>query len=180
MTIFLNLLLRPCTLSFLKISLNQWRLAYWNWKLHLAFASLSKSMNRIYYLIGINQNWFQPIHQFFPFFLKNILYHRVYVKPVMHSCCNSMINCDRKMKRYYFYCNYSYFMTLVHMYSAGRNVWGGFPSLISKNLWLIFMGMKPKKKFQTQKIWLVLGSVELIDVKGIDVDQLIWSWGCPA
>ena len=44
MTIFLNLLLRPCTLSFLKISLNQWRLAYRNWKLNLVFASLSKSL----------------------------------------------------------------------------------------------------------------------------------------
>ena len=40
MTIFLNLLLRPCLLSFLKIWLNQW----WNWKLHLVFASHSKSL----------------------------------------------------------------------------------------------------------------------------------------
>ena len=51
MTIFLNLLLRPCKLSFLKISLNQWRLDYRNWKLHLVFASLSKSLMTWQHLI---------------------------------------------------------------------------------------------------------------------------------
>ena len=40
----MNLLLRPSTLSFLKILLNQWCLAHRNWKLHLVFASLSKSL----------------------------------------------------------------------------------------------------------------------------------------
>ena len=49
----MNLLLRPCTLSFLKISLNQWCLAYRNWKLHLVFASLSKSLTTWPHLIHI-------------------------------------------------------------------------------------------------------------------------------
>ena len=30
------------------------------------------------HMIGINQNWFHPIGQFFPLFLKNILYHRFF------------------------------------------------------------------------------------------------------
>ena len=54
LTTFTNLLLRPCTLSFLKISLNQWRLAYRNWKLHLVFASLSKSLTTWLHLLNTN------------------------------------------------------------------------------------------------------------------------------
>jgi hypothetical protein len=68
------------------------------------------------------------------------------------------------------------------------------PFLISKNLWLIFMEMKQKKikmadskKLSFLKLpilnmflgnfhGLVLGLVELIDAKGIDVVQPIW--GC--
>ena len=49
------------------------------------------------------------------------------------------------------------------------------PSLLAKKLWLVFMGMEQKKiswKFQR----LVLGLVELIDAKGVDVAQ---STGCP-
>ena len=79
------------------------------------------------------------------------------------------------------------------------------PSLLSYKCWLISMGMKQKKKkkfakkiskWPTQKNWvfqpppkaeqflpkfhgLVLGLVGLIDAKGIDVAQCIWSWGCP-
>ena len=78
------------------------------------------------------------------------------------------------------------------------------PSILTQNLWLIIMGMKQKKiqknskkkfkmadskklsfsklpilknifcKFQR----LVLGLVGLIDAKGIDVAQPIWSWDC--
>ena len=43
-TTFMYLLLRPCILSFFQILYNQWRLDYWNWKLCLVFASLSKSL----------------------------------------------------------------------------------------------------------------------------------------
>ena len=77
------------------------------------------------------------------------------------------------------------------------------PSILTHNLWLIFTGMKQffflkKKKNQNGRLkkrsffkiansqyflWkfheLVLGLVKLIDVKGIDVAQLIWPWGCP-
>ena len=34
-------------------------------------------------------------------------------------------------------------------------------------------------KFPWKFYGLVLGLVELIDAKGIDMAQLIWSWGCP-
>ena len=71
------------------------------------------------------------------------------------------------------------------------------PSLLPKNLWLLFMGFSKKNpKWPTQKNYvfqnrqfsiffsqnwagLVLGSVELIDAKGINVTQPIWSSGCP-
>ena len=78
------------------------------------------------------------------------------------------------------------------------------PSLLTNKLWLIFMGKKHffflflKKKFKIAdskkvhfskspilKIFLwkfhgsVLGLVELIDAKGIDLSQPIWLWGCP-
>ena len=70
-------------------------------------------------------------------------------------------------------------------------------SLLSYKCWLIFLGWSKKKikmadskklRFSTPPIlnifsWkfygLVLGSVELIDAKGIDVAQPIWSSGCP-
>ena len=46
------------------------------------------------------------------------------------------------------------------------------------------MGKKQKKIFeiffQNAKFeGLVLGLVGLIDAKGVDVAQPIWSWGCP-
>ena len=77
------------------------------------------------------------------------------------------------------------------------------PSLLTNKLWLVFMGMKQFffSKFRKIKmadsrkvhfsklpildifLWkfhgLVLGLVGLIDAKGIDVAQPIWSWGCP-
>ena len=64
MTTFMTLLLRPLTLSFLKISKNQWRLAYRNLKLHLVFALQTKSLmtwpqlihTYIFILLAINQH----------------------------------------------------------------------------------------------------------------------------
>ena len=77
-----------------------------------------------------------------------------------------------------------------------RNIENWVPTILTHNLWLIFMGMRQKiqngrlKKghFSTLSIlniflWKfhgsVLGLVELIDAKGIDGAQPIWSWGCP-
>ena len=68
------------------------------------------------------------------------------------------------------------------------------PTFLPKNLWLIFMGMKQNgqlKKTEFFKITnsqyflrkfqrLVLGLVGLIDAKGIDLAQPIWSWGSAA
>ena len=77
------------------------------------------------------------------------------------------------------------------------------PSLLHYKFWMIFMGMKQKKKFEKKKFkmadskklsfstspkaeqfppkfhGLVLGLVGLIDAKGNDVAQPIWPWGCP-
>ena len=76
------------------------------------------------------------------------------------------------------------------------------PSLLPKKLWLLFMGMKQKKKLKKRiqngrlkkphfakwsilnnvlPNWAgwVLGLVGLIDTKGIDLAQPIWPWGCP-
>ena len=71
------------------------------------------------------------------------------------------------------------------------------PSLRTNKLWHVFMGMmqkrikmanSKKKSFSSLSnsqyfLWkfygLVLGLVELIGAKGIDVAQPIWSWGCP-
>ena len=69
------------------------------------------------------------------------------------------------------------------------------PSLLLKNLRLLFMGFSNSKTvdskknvFQNHQLsifflqnWagLIFGSVELIDTKGINVAQWIWSSGCP-
>ena len=76
------------------------------------------------------------------------------------------------------------------------------PSLLTNKFWLIFMGKKQKiifffekknSKWPTQKKcifqkrpffcenfmdWSFLGLVGLIDMKGIDLSQPIWLWGC--
>ena len=68
-------------------------------------------------LIGINQNWFQPILHFFLPSSWKIFYIIAFMSSLfMHSSCNSMINCDRKMKRCYFYCNYKYLLHDLGMY----------------------------------------------------------------
>ena len=80
--------------------------------------------------------------------------------------------------------------TVLHIYTQ-LLFWAGNqgnhqnfdPSLLAKKLWLILMGMKPKKNSKmadSKKLsLLVLRLVGLIDAKGIDVVKPIWSWGCP-
>ena len=85
-----------------------------------------------------------------------------------------------------------------------HNIKNWVPSILTNNLWLIFMGMKQKKIFFFEKKFkmadskklsfstspkaeqfppkfhgLVFDLVELIDVKGIDFAQSICPWGWP-
>ena len=108
-------------------------------------------------------------------------------------------------------------MVYFVFYTAGWNVWGDWvlavyhhnhknwvPSVLTHNMWLIFIRMKQKKIFfwknkikngQLKKrsffkianyqyfFWkfhgVVLGLLKFIDAKGIGMAQPIWSWGLP-
>ena len=85
-----------------------------------------------------------------------------------------------------------------------HNIENWVPSILTHNLWLIFMWMKQKKIkknfekkfkmadskkahfskspilkiFSRKSLRSVLGLVGLNDSKGIDVAQCIWPWGC--
>ena len=61
-------------------------------------------------------------------------------------------------------CFFKLFLEVSHTYTAGWNVWGDWflavnhhnhkiwvPSILTHNLWLIFTGMKQKKKFLWKK-----------------------------